>query len=210
MTKDSPTPVKRTRQNRQASMAIIRAAAITEFALHGLKGASTQAIADRAGMTKAQLHYHIVGKEELYEELLQSVLDAWAVAFPFDEHGDPKAVLTGYIQAKLEYSFEHPELSRIFTREVLSGGPNLQKYWQQASVSAHGKVAVMERWMEQGRMNSLDARLLLTHIWALTQHYADASSQIDLMFGGIGSPTLSRDHIVKEVSRFILQGCGIE
>lgn len=191
-------------------LASIRAAGITEFALHGFKGTSTQAIAERAGMTKAQLHYYIAGKEELYEELLQSVLDAWAHVFPFDESSaDPRTVLSGYIRAKLEYSFAFPELSRIFTREVLSGGPHLQKFWQQASVSANDKVKVMQRWISQHSLRPMDARLLLIHIWTLTQHYADYAPQIELMFGAVGSPGLDHEHIVKEVTEFVLRGCDI-
>ncbi|WP_296465808.1 TetR/AcrR family transcriptional regulator [Pigmentiphaga sp.] len=203
--------VKPARKGREAALARIRKAAITEFALHGLKGASTQDIAERAGMTKAQLHYYILGKEELYEELLQSVLDAWADLAPFDERaGDPRTALTTYIRAKLEYSFAHPELSRIFTREVLSGGPYLQKYWQQASESAHRKVAIIERWIALGLMRPLDARMLLMHIWTITQHYADYAPQIAVMFGGVGSPSLSHEHIVEQVTRFILLGCGLD
>ncbi|MDX3906117.1 MAG: TetR/AcrR family transcriptional regulator [Pigmentiphaga sp.] len=203
-------PVKPARKGREAALARIRAAAITEFALHGLKGASTQAIAARAGMTKAQLHYYILGKEELYEELLQSVLNAWAGAATFDEHsGDPRTALANYIRAKLEYSFAFPELSRIFTREVLSGGPYLKKYWPQASASAHRKVAAIERWIAQKLMPPLDARMFLMHIWTVTQHYADYGPQIALMFGGVGSPSLPHEHIVDEVTRFILCGCGL-
>lgn len=204
-------PLKPARKGREAALARIREAAITEFALHGLKGASTQDIAERAGMTKAQLHYYILGKEELYEELLQSVLDAWAGLAPFDEQaGDPRTVLSHYIRAKLAFSFAHPELSRIFTREVLSGGPYLQKYWQRASASAHRKVAIIERWIAQGLMPPLDARMLLMHIWTLTQHYADYGPQIALMFGGVGSPSMPHEHIVQEVTRFILRGCGLD
>ena len=78
----------RVRQGRERILADIRAAAITEFSQNGLKGTSTQAIADRAGLTKPQLHYYITGKEELYNELLMQVLHDWKVVFAFDERSD--------------------------------------------------------------------------------------------------------------------------
>ena len=69
------------RENRERVLAAIRAAAIEEFSRNGLKGTSTQAIAERAGLTKPQLHYYIRGKEELYEELLMSVVAEWKSMF---------------------------------------------------------------------------------------------------------------------------------
>ena len=43
---------------------------------------ATQAIAERAGLTKPQLHYYIRGKDELYEELLGSVLASIGLTIP--------------------------------------------------------------------------------------------------------------------------------
>ncbi len=176
--------------------------------MHGLRGASTQAIAERAGLSKPQLHYYIVGKEELYGELLQSVLNAWAELFVFDaQSDDPREVLAAYIRKKLQYAFDNPELSRIYTREVLSGGPNLQKHWPHATASAHAKIAQIDGWISRGALRPLDARLLLVNVWAVTQHYADFSAQIDTMFGGVDSQTMGREHVVRQVTDFVLQGC---
>jgi len=61
----APKAPRNARQSRERIMDAIRAAAIAEFSRNGLKGTSTQAIAERAGLTKPQLHYYIKGKEEL-------------------------------------------------------------------------------------------------------------------------------------------------
>ena len=73
--------LSRAKQGRERILGAIREAAIAEFSRHGFKGASTKAIAERAGLTKPQLHYYISSKEELYEELLYSVLNGWSGAF---------------------------------------------------------------------------------------------------------------------------------
>ncbi|MEG1771475.1 MAG: helix-turn-helix domain-containing protein, partial [Comamonas sp.] len=52
----------RAKQGRERIMGAIRDAAIAEFSRHGFKGASTKAIAERAGLTKPQLHYYISSK----------------------------------------------------------------------------------------------------------------------------------------------------
>ena len=112
------TPPRKPRENRERIMAAIREAAIAEFSENGLKGTSTQAIAARAGLTKPQLHYYIKGKEELYEELLLSVMDDWKGMFDAGST-DPGQVLGAYIRLKIDQAFDKPEVSRIFTREVL-------------------------------------------------------------------------------------------
>src|ERR671913_1733259 len=88
------------RENRERVMAAIHAAAIAEFSEKGLNGTSTQAIAERAGLTKPQLHYYIRGKEELYEELLMSVVSDWKGMFDAGSN-DPAQVLGDYIRSKL-------------------------------------------------------------------------------------------------------------
>ncbi|MCJ0764690.1 TetR family transcriptional regulator C-terminal domain-containing protein [Variovorax sp. CYS-02] len=191
-------------------MAAIRAAAIAEFSLHGLKGTSTQAIAERAGLTKPQLHYYIAGKEELYEELLTSVLNDWKVVFPVEEAGsDPGAVLAGYIRQKLDHAFDHPEISRIFTREVLDGGHNLERYWPNARAWTQKKVDIIQGWTAAGLLRPMDARLLLMHIWAMTQHYADFALQARALLGQADGEPLDREAIAREVIAFVLHGCGI-
>jgi len=200
----------RARLGRERILAQIREAAITEFSLHGFKGASTQAIAERAGLTKPQLHYYIKGKDELYEELLFAVLQGWSEAFAFDaSSGDPRRVLTHYIHKKLAYALDNPGLSRIFTNEILGGGPNLGRYWPVAKRSTQAKVDLIDGWIAQGLMRPLDARLLLMHIWGMTQHYADYAVQVRVMLGQKPDTPIARDTVERELTDFVLRGCGL-
>ncbi len=203
-------PLSRARPGRERILAAIRTAAIAEFSLHGLHGTSTQAIAARAGLTKAQLHYYIVGKEELYEELLLQVLYDWKVVFSFDgPDSDPANVLSRYIRLKLEHAFDHPEISRIFTREVLDGGSNLQAFWPHAREWTTEKIDTINTWIGQGKMRPLDARLLMVHIWSMTQTYADYALQTRVMLDLSPDAPFDRDAVAKEIIGFVLAGCGI-
>lgn len=200
----------RNKPGRERIQAAIREAAITEFSLHGFKGASTQGIAARAGLTKPQLHYYIHGKEELYEELLSSVLQGWSEAFSFDPASDdPRQVLSQYVRKKLDYALDNPGLSRIFTTEILGGGPNLGKYWPVALRSTQQKTDVIHRWIAEGRMRPLEPRLLLMQIWGMTQHYADYSVQVRVMLGLTPDAPIDREPIVRELTTFVLLGCGL-
>ncbi len=77
-------------------------------------GASTQGIAQRAGLTKPQLHYYISSKEELYEDIIIFILDEWEDIFlGASTEEDPAKVIRQYIRAKLEYSQKNPKASRL-------------------------------------------------------------------------------------------------
>lgn len=200
----------RARQGRERILGAIREAAIAEFSRHGFKGASTKAIAERAGLTKPQLHYYISSKEELYEELLYSVLGGWSSAFVFDaDSDDPRTVLGGYVRKKLDYALDNPGLSRIFTTEVLGGGRNLGKYWPVAVKSTQQKVQLIERWIAEGRMRALDATVLLMQIWGMTQHYADYGVQVHIMLGLAPDEPIDREPIRRELTNSVLLGCGL-
>ncbi|MFT3720184.1 TetR family transcriptional regulator C-terminal domain-containing protein [Pseudorhodoferax sp.] len=203
-------PRTRARPGRERILADIRAAAITEFSQNGLKGTSTQAIADRAGLTKPQLHYYIAGKEELYNELLMQVLHDWKVVFAFDEQADdPGRVLAAYIRQKLDHAFDKPEMSRIFTREVLDGGRNLERFWPASRQWTQQKIDIIDGWIARGRMRPLDAGLLLQHIWAMTQYHADYALQARAMDGLPGNAGVDREPVARELIAFVLAGCGI-
>lgn len=193
---------------RERTLENIHAAAIAEFSEKGFQGATTQAIARRAGLKKAQLHYYIAGKEELYEELLQKVLKVWGDIIQFDPTlSEPDAVLSLYIRNKLNFSFDQPELSRIFTSEVLGGGHYLHKYWPQATANITGKENLIQGWIAQQKIRPLDARLFIMHIWAVTQYYADFAVQVKHMYGDFEGDNAAREHIIAEVTTLILNGC---
>jgi TetR/AcrR family transcriptional regulator len=197
------------RQGREKVMAAIRAAAIAEFSENGLKGTSTQAIAERAGLTKPQLHYYIRGKEELYEELLMSVVSDWRVMFDAGS-SDPAKVLGDYIRSKINQAFDKPEISRIFTREVLDGGRNLEQFWPESRERTRNKVAVINGWIARGLMQPMDAHTLLFGIWAMTQFYADSALQVQqLRKANEPGWAPDRDKLVEELAGFVLRGCGI-
>lgn len=202
-------PPRNARQNRERVLAAIRAAAISEFSQNGLKGTSTQAIAERAGLTKPQLHYYISGKEELYEELLMSVVADWKGIFDAAS-SDPGKVLGDYIRSKLQLAFDKPEISRIFTREVLDGGKNLDNFWPGARKNTREKVDVINGWIARGLMQPVDASVLLMSIWATTQFYADSALQVQqLRQPGQPGWMPDREALTREVTAFVLRGCGI-
>lgn len=198
------------RQKRERMLCAIREAAIAEFSQNGLWGTSTQAIAERAGLTKPQLHYYISGKEQLYEELLMSVVADWRGMFD-TASDDPGKVLADYIRFKINLALDKPEISRIFTREVLDGGRNLAKFWPDARKRTREKVAAINGWIARGLMQPVDGYALLMSIWAMTQFYADSALQVQqLRKPNQPGWQPNRETLVEELTQFVLRGCGIK
>lgn len=201
------TPPHPQQRRREAILQAIHAAAVAEFSAQGFKGATTQAIAQRAGLTKPQLHYYISSKEALYRELLHGVLRSWAGAFAFgDEALGAQQVLSDYIRNKLAYALDAPELSRLFTRELMDGGPHLGDYWPEAQRHIAHKVQRIESWIAQGQLRPVDARLLLIHIWALTQHYADYELQVRQVLPDHPQAAPQREAIGQAITALVLGG----
>lgn len=203
---------ERSKQSRQEIMRKIMDAAVTEFSQHGFQGASTQAIAERAQLKKSQLHYYIEDKEALYSQVLGKVLESWRSFFILDADSassSPRAALSEFVRVKLAYALEHPQLSRIFTMEVLSGGARLEAYWPGSIEATLAKVAVIDGWVEQGALRKLDGRLLIMHIWALTQYYSDYTLQAELLLESSLTEPQVRQKIEQELIDFVLLGAGL-
>ena len=170
---------------RERNRILILKAAEQVFADRGFEGATTTAIASRAGLPKSNLHYYFGTKLDLYRGILEDILRTWLSAFErFDENDDPATALTSYIADKIALSFARPCASRIFAREMLSGAPHLQdfltndlRHW------VDERTTVLQAWIAQGRMHPVDPHHLLFTIWAATQTYADFAPQIRAIEG---------------------------
>ena len=211
----SPPPEKSrrarpVRESRQRILAAIRDAAIAEFSLHGIKGTSAQAIAQRAGLTKPQLYYYIDSLDGFYAEVLASVMTAWKIDFAPPHLTTPAEILADYVRQKLDHAFDHPETSRIFTREILDGGHTLHRYWPNARHWVQREVDIINGWIARGLMPPTDAHLLLMNIWAMTQHHADFALQMRELCGDGGSAApFERATVARELTAFVLRGVGL-
>lgn len=192
---------------REEMMQTIRQAAIKEFAAKGLHGASTQAIADRAGISKTKLHYYISSKEDLYVDALRHIVDVWAELFHgLDMNAGPERFLRDYIGRKIRHALDHPEVARMFTGEVMRGAPLLLPLWEASRQATATAATVIEGWIAAGLIRPVDPVLLQFNIWALTQHYALHLSEVRFMLNLSDSTPLDSDHIVDEVTELVLHG----
>ncbi|MDM0115322.1 TetR family transcriptional regulator C-terminal domain-containing protein [Variovorax sp. J22R133] len=208
---EAPPTRGRSRKYTQV-LAVIYQAAIEVFASEGPNGATTQAIADKAGLSKAQLHYYIDSKEALYRQVLQDIIDDWIGVFGFsDEAFGARRVLSDLIRRKMMFSFEQPLRSRIFAAEMMRGAPELRPMMEQASKRrTEQATAVIRNWMNQGQMGPVDPLLFLFHLWAVTQFYADHAAQVTYFREGSLEEPREREYLIEQVTDFLLRGAGVK
>lgn len=196
---------------RQANRERILGAAEAVFARAGFNGATMAAIADAAGLPKANLHYYFGSKHALYREVLASTLHEWLV--PMDglvPEADPRDALERYLRAKLALSAARPDASRVFANELLHGAPVLGEMLRtELRAMVRRKAAVIEGWIAAGRMAKVDPVHLFFTMWAATQTYADFDVQVRAVLGR--SRLTARDHerAADHVVSLILRGCGL-
>lgn len=213
---DAPLPgdtmQRRPGAKRVLNEARILAAAESVFAEAGYAAASMAAIAERAGLPKANLHYYFGTKRQLYQRLLEHIIEAWQQSTGyFKADADPAWALRLYIAEKIEFSRRRPRASKIFANEILHGAPVIAgmlggpiRQW------LDGKVAVLECWIAEGRIKPIDPRHLFFVIWAATQHYADFDVQVAALLGHSAVEAEDYAKAADTITSMVLAALGLE
>jgi TetR/AcrR family transcriptional regulator len=198
-------------QIRQANEIRILGAAEKVFARAGFGGATMAAIATASDLPKANLHYYFGSKEVLYRAVLARILSDWlAPAQGITADADPRAALEQYIRVKMALSAQRPDGSKVFANEMLHGAPVVKTILKsELRPLVTEKAAVIQGWINAGRMAPVDATHLFFTIWAATQTYADFDVQVCAV---LDRKTLTaKDHAraTEHVVSLLLRGCGL-
>lgn len=183
-------------------------AALGLFSRYGLHGTSLDQVAARAGLSKSNLLYHVANKEALYVEVLRALLDAWLEPLrAFRAEDDPAEALAAYIRAKLAFSRDRPEASRLFCLEMIQGAPLLHDdLARPLRQLVDEKAAVVRAWVAQGRLAPVEPHHLVFALWALTQHYADFAVQVEAITGRTLDEPAFFEETVASVRALVLGG----
>ncbi len=184
MQEQTKKPTRIQLENRQK----ILSAALNVFARDGFRGATVDAIATAAGMSKPNLLYYYPSKDGIYRTVLEGLLDAWLAPLQeIDADGDPAREIAAYIERKIELARDYPMESKLFANEMLRGAPILSDVIEgELKALVDEKAAIIKDWSAQGRLTSIDPYHLIFAIWAVTQHYADFDVQVRSVLGDEG------------------------
>jgi AcrR family transcriptional regulator len=203
--------MKRARTAAGPPQARILTAAAEVFAARGFEGARIDEIAQRAGINKAMLYYHVGDKESLYSAVLVECIDRGldllraATAAP----RPPVEKLQAVLDTLAEFGTSNPEFMPIVMREVASGGPNLPE----ALFARLGRVFrivadVLAEGVAQGAFRPTDP--LLTHVTLVgALMYLRASHPIQkrvARLAGLPVPDHTPIHLAHHVGNLFLHG----
>ncbi|MES3014153.1 MAG: HTH-type transcriptional regulator RutR [Pseudomonadota bacterium] len=189
----------------------VLSAALGLFSRFGLHGTSVDQVAARAGVSKSNLLYYFANKEELYVCVLRELLDLWLAPLrEFSAEQDPQQAIADYIRRKLVVSRDSPDASRLFCLEMIQGAPLLRDELdgELRSIVVH-KSAVIQGWIDAGRLAPIDPEHLIFMIWATTQHYADFAVQVQALTGKTLADPAFFEQTVANVQAVVLRGVGV-
>jgi TetR/AcrR family transcriptional regulator len=196
---------------RQTNEALILSGAEKVFARAGFGGATMAAIAETSGLPKANLHYYFGSKDVLYRAVLARILNDWLVP----THGitvdaEPRAALEQYIRAKMALSAQRPDGSKVFANELLHGATVVKALLTtELRQLVREKAAVVQAWMDAGRMAPVDPVHLFFSIWAMTQTYADFDVQVCAVLDREALTPQDHARATEHVVSLVLRGCGL-
>lgn len=177
-------------------------AALDVFSQNGFRGSTVDQIAAAAGLSKPNLLYYFPSKEAIHIALLDGLLDTWLDPLrALDPDGDPLTEILAYVNRKLEMSRVYPRESRLFANEIIQGAPRIGPELSGALKDlVDEKVDVIQGWIDQGQIASVNPYHLIFSIWSLTQHYADFDVQVRAVLGsGKGDPFIDARHYLEQL-----------
>lgn len=194
-------------QNKQR----ILAAAEQEFVKHGFKGTTMQTIADKANLPKANVHYYFKSKKNLYKQLLTQIINSWNTGLAnITPDSDPEPVLREFIREKIKQTFANKNHAKLFALEVVQGAPHFGEFINtEMKQWVDTKTAIMQTWIDAGKLKVNDPLQLLIWIWATTQRYAEFEMEILALQGKTQYDQKDIAKVSQELENFILRGCGL-
>ena len=107
---------------------LILEAAEVEFLEKGFKNAATTAIAKRAGVTHAMLHYYYRTKEKLFKLVFQKKIQKVTMSFEMEIKDDDslnlKEVIRNIVEKQFDFFAENPYLLKFIYNEITSNEDN--------------------------------------------------------------------------------------
>lgn len=149
------------------------AAAATEFAGHGLRGASLETIARAAGITRAMVYYYFGGREGLYIATLEEAyrgINAAEMALDVERH-EPLQAMRKLVEFRIDFYAQNPTFVALVAVENQLEGAYLRQSEVVRDRGTHNLArtrSVLERGQREGTfrkgVDPLDLHQLMVSI----------------------------------------------
>ncbi|MDE6003599.1 MAG: TetR/AcrR family transcriptional regulator, partial [Prevotella sp.] len=161
-------------QDKPNTEQLILEAAEEEFFTKGFAGARTIAIAEKAGVTHAMLHYYFRKKEQLFERIVSKNITLLAQTM-LAAMGNPNMPIAERLRSGITSHFDliaaNPQLPRFFLNEVLSRPEHYSLFNAKIKEISEALFANLQRdadeAAERGEIEHIDVRMLFISIVSL-------------------------------------------
>ena len=167
-------------------------AAEEEFLLKGLEGARTTAIAERAGVTHAMLHYYFRTKNMLFERIIEEKMrnagNIMQAVFVLGDMPLMERVKRG-VEQHFDFIAANPNLPRFVIQEIYSHPERHEIMRSQVLTITKDWLCDLQRHIDESAATKatewIDARMLLLDIGSLNLFAFIGYPFVSLMFDGL-------------------------
>ncbi|WP_077524601.1 TetR/AcrR family transcriptional regulator [Metapseudomonas resinovorans] len=194
---------------RERNRQLILDSAAAEFAETGFAATKIQDVAARAAVPKSNVFYYFLSKEDLYCQVLLSVVEPSleASALLREEDDDPQEALAAFIRAKLRINQDMPRAAKVFASEMLLGAPRLPRHsLEQLNAETRRHILCLQGWMARGLLAPVAVQHLLLTLWASTQAQACFDWQTSRITGKDEPDARDFDAAAETITRLVVQG----
>lgn len=163
-------------------------ASLVEFAKHGYEGATTASVARHIGVTQPLIHYHFGSKEALWRAAVEMAFSQVTALLEGTEDEvpgeDPRERLRAVVRRIVQFSSEHPEVSRLIIAESAVPGPRLQWMTEKHLRPLIRRVDdVFRRGRDAGIVKPVSLESLIFVFLGALPHFFDGAPLIGLLWG---------------------------
>lgn len=169
----------------------ILAAAEEEFFLKGYAGARTMAIAERAGVTHAMLHYYFRTKEHLFDRIIENKIGTIRdiMLTSVDDASVPLfAKIETAVSRHIDFLAANPGLPKFMVCEVFGNPERLSAVTDKIARAAPRAVNSLQRQIDEcaakGLCRRVDASMLVLDIVSLNMFSFIAGPVVNILLGG--------------------------
>ena len=167
-------------------------AAEEEFLLKGLEGARTTAIAERAGVTHAMLHYYFRTKNMLFERIIEEKMrnagNIMQAVFVLGDMPLMERVKRG-VEQHFDFIAANPNLPRFVIQEIYSHPERHEIMRSQVLTITKDWLCDLQRHIDESAATKatewIDARMLILDIVSLNLFAFIGYPFVSLMFDGL-------------------------
>lgn len=211
-----PTSQKIKEKQRDTVRRILDTAAEV-FAELGFSGARMDEIADRTGVNKATIYYHIGDKKTLYTRVLHEYFASAGDRFDrvLQQAESPEEKLSLYIQQIAQVMDQNPHKAAMMLHEIADGGEHFPDIVaQDLAVIIVNLMKILTEGEKQGRfipVNPISVHLMVTGAFVLYKASAPVRNKIFRLSDSVDNEDAAISGVfADEIERLVLRAVKID